>query len=261
MGELFIDVPAEIREFLVIEDSSSFREEKYYFSVREKQLYDHIVQQKKVAEKFEEMGIKQLNATLLYGKSGTGKTTLGRYLAFKLQVPFAYLNFAKIISGDYGGTSRNIGKIFEFINGKECVFMLDEIDCISRNRQAAGEVGSMENARITITLMQELDKIKNSSIILGATNILRTLDPALIRRFPLLHEVERFSTLEMEEFIKKYLDNVNVDYDKRNITLYCKSNSRISQANIVSDINRVLAGCIVTGNPFYLEHLGVGQTT
>lgn len=147
MGQLSMDVPEEIKEFLVIEDNSAFREDKYYFSIREKQLYSHIIQQKKVAEKFEEMGIKQLNATLLYGKSGTGKTTLGRYLAYKLQIPFAYLNFATIISGDYGGTSRNIGKIFDFISGKEYVFMLDEIDCISRNRLAAGEVGSMENAR------------------------------------------------------------------------------------------------------------------
>lgn len=94
MGQLSMDVPEEIKEFLVIEDNSAFREDKYYFSIREKQLYSHIIQQKKIAEKFEEMGIKQLNATRLYGKSGTGKTTLGRYLAYKLQIPFAYLNFA-----------------------------------------------------------------------------------------------------------------------------------------------------------------------
>lgn len=256
----FDRVPDDIRDYLVVEDVSDFPIDKYYFSDREKELFDYIVQNRKVAETFEKTGIKYLNATLLFGKSGTGKTTYGRFVAHKLNLPFAYLNFATVISAEYGGTSKNIGKIFDFINGKNCVFMLDEIDCVTRSRQTSGEIGSMENSRITITIMQELDKIANTSIILGGTNMARTLDPALVRRFTIIHEVQRFNTKEMKEFIIKFLDNIKIDeikinYDENNIIQYCKQNSRLSQAIITNDIVRILAQCILTGEPFYLRHL------
>ena len=43
-------------------------------------------------------------------------------------------------------------------------------------------------ARITIALMQELDRVKNDTIIIGATNRLDMIDKALLRRFTIKHE-------------------------------------------------------------------------
>lgn len=43
-----------------------------------------------------EYGISYHNSTLLYGVPGTGKTEFARYVAYKLGLPYAYLNFSNL---------------------------------------------------------------------------------------------------------------------------------------------------------------------
>ena len=60
-------------------------------------------------------------------------------------------------------------------------FLLDEVDAISCNRQNNISSGAdKEIGRVTITLMQEFDKIPNDVIILAATNRMDILDKAFI---------------------------------------------------------------------------------
>ena len=261
----FNTLPDDIKQFLEIEDVSGFQEDRYLFSKREMKLFDSIIQADKLSSRFKEKGVRYLNATMLYGQSGTGKTTLGRYVAYKLNLPFAYLNFAKITSSDFGGTSRNIARVFSCVSGKRCVLMLDEIDCISRKRVAvSGESQSNENTRVTITLMQELDKIKSDTIIIGATNIPETLDPALRRRFTNYHEVKGLDSDEMTTFCCRYLDSMDIQYDEKQVSTFCKNNIRISQALIINDLNRCIADYWVAldngqDKPFFLEHVEDGR--
>ena len=161
-----IELPHELKSILYVEDvTNSFREGRYYLSEREKSVYDNIVRMKKVNEKLMEMGIPYINTTLLFGKSGTGKTTFGRYIAYKTGLPFCYLNFSNLVDSYLGGTAKNISKVFSYAISNPCVFMLDEIDCISiRRSDTSSSCGSGgEMARITITLMQEFDKLHGVS--------------------------------------------------------------------------------------------------
>jgi ATP-dependent 26S proteasome regulatory subunit len=89
---------------------------------------------KKVNERLIEIGIPYINSTLLYGESGTGKTTFGRYVAFKTGLPFCYMNFSNLVDSYMGSTSKNISKAFSYAISNPCVFMLDEVDCISIRR-------------------------------------------------------------------------------------------------------------------------------
>lgn len=155
----FIELPNHLKGILCAEDvSKTFKEKRYYISDREKKIFDNIIKSKKVNDKLMEMGIPYLNSTLLFGDSGTGKTTFGKYVAYKMNLPFCYLNFSRLVDSYMGGTSKNISEAFKYAINNPCVFMLDEVDCISIERSSSNDSGpSGEMARITITLMQEFD--------------------------------------------------------------------------------------------------------
>lgn len=178
-----LDVPYYLKGILQVEDVSNFREDRYLLTKEQEQLFNQIVRAKNTNEKLSEMGIRYLNSTLLYGESGTGKTTFGRYLAYKLGVPFCYLSFAKCIDSYMGKTSSNIeAAIMHAKSIKNCVFMIDEIDAIGIQRNGNSGVDGEMN-RVVISLMQSLDNLDNDLIVLGATNRPDMLDSALRRRF------------------------------------------------------------------------------
>lgn len=95
----FIELPYDIKGILKMEDvSTNFNQNRYYLTDREKDIFNKIFMAKNTNSKLSDMGIRYLNTTLLYGESGTGKTTFGKYVAYKLKMPFAYLNFSQCIS-------------------------------------------------------------------------------------------------------------------------------------------------------------------
>lgn len=207
-GDLnFITLPQDISGIIRMEDvSDAFIESRYYLSNREEQVFQDIIRMQRVSEKLMQIKIPYHNTTLLYGESGTGKTTFGRYVAYKTGLPFCYLNFSQLVESYLGKTSRNISKAFEYAAANPCVFMLDEIDCISIRRSDEGSGGSGgEMARVTISLMQEFDRLPNNMIIVAATNRLDRIDEALLRRFSIRHEVLPLDASEKEAFVKKYV--------------------------------------------------------
>lgn len=244
-GANMMELPSDLKTILFAEDvSNSFKEKRYYLSGREKEVYETIVRMKKVNEKLTEIGIPYINSTLLYGESGTGKTTFGKYVAYKLGLPFVYLKFSNLVDSYMGSTSKNISKAFSYATSNPCVFMLDEIDCISIKRSGSGDSGGTdgEMARITITLMQEFDKLTNEIIVIGATNRKDRIDEALLNRFSLKHEVKAFNEEEKLEMIKKFLNDVDVRIGYNELEPIIKSTN--SQRVIISELIRKIANII-----------------
>ena len=226
-GSNMLELPHDLKNLLHVEDvSNSFKEGRYYLSTREKTVYDNIVRMKKVNERLMEMNIPYINSTLLYGESGTGKTTFGRYVAFKTGLPFCYMNFSNLVDSYMGNTSKNISKAFAYAITNPCVFMLDEIDCISIRRSDTGSSGGSggEMARITITLMQEFDKLPNDVIVIGATNRKDRVDEALLRRFSLKHEVVVLNNEEKLAMVNKYLSDVKMSFSEDEVLELIKNN-------------------------------------
>lgn len=244
-----LELPHDVRDILHMEDVSiSFNENRYYLSEREKAVFDEVVGMYQTSLKLSEMGIQYLNSLLLHGESGTGKTLFGRYIAYKLGLPFVYMNFANAISSYLGSTAKNIAKAFSFIEKHKCVFMVDEVDAIGMKR-GTEDVGEM--ARIVISLMQALDCVRNDTIIIGATNRIDMIDDALLRRFTIRHEVKRFSESEMTMMVTKFLDDVNISYDKGKVESFCKDKK--CQYNVINELVRLIAQSIRTGNCFELK--------
>lgn len=211
-----LQLPSNISTFATMEDvTNTFVPERYFLSKREKQLYSEIVNADKIGSKLAEMRISYINSTLLYGESGTGKTTFGRYLAYKLGVPFLYLNFSFLISSLLGQTGQNIYRVFEFAKQQRCVFMLDELDAIGTER--GGERDVPELSRIVITLMQSLDALGNDNIVLAATNRYDAIDKAVKRRFTRNHEIVKLCPDERVAFVKAYLSDCGYSVEDKMI--------------------------------------------
>lgn len=236
-----MELPHNLKSILCKEDvSNSFKEGRYYLSKRESIVFDNIIKVKKVADRLIEMGIPYFNSTLLYGESGTGKTTFGRYVAYKMKLPFCYLNFSSLVDSYMGNTSKNISNAFNYVISNPCVFMLDEIDCISIKRTSAGDDGvNGEMARVTISLMQEFDKLTNDIIIIGATNRMDRMDEALLRRFTIKHEVKRLEQNERIEMIVKFFSDVG--YKIPEFELNDLSKLDITQSEILNNMIMILA--------------------
>lgn len=243
----FIELPYDIKGILKMEDVSNFNENRYYLTDREKDIFTQIAMAKNTNEKLSEMRIKYLNTTLLYGESGTGKTTFGKYVAYKLGMPFAYLNFAQCISSYLGATSKNIEKVFDYISKQKCVLMLDEIDAIGIKR---GKEDLGEMSRIVIGLMQSFDLLENDLIIIGATNRRDMIDEALIRRFTIQHEVTILNNNEAYNLIIKYLEDLKINYNDGNIKEYVKTHHK--QSEIIKDIVKSIVKMINNETNFIL---------
>lgn len=240
-GSNLFELPYDIRDLLVCEDVSlSFRESRYYISDKQKEIADKIFRLSKVSQKLMELQIPYKNATLLYGPPGTGKTLFGRYIAYKKELPFCYLNFSRVVDSYLGATSRNISKIFTYVSSNPCVFLLDEVDAISCNRakDLDGSAGK-EIGRVTVTLMQEFDKLPNDVIVLAATNRLDILDDAFISRFPIRQELRPFSKSENVAMIRKFMDDIGYRFSNDEIEAIIAESQ--SQREIMSQMIQVLA--------------------
>lgn len=233
----FMELPADLKNLLIMEDVSvSFNENRYYLSNRESKVIEKILKLNKASQRLAEIGVNYINSTILFGESGTGKTTFGRYIAYKMGIPFAYLNFSRVVDSYLGSTQKNISKVFDHVKQQKCVFMIDEIDAIGMRRRDSKEVGEM--SRIVISLMQNLDTLTSDVVLLGATNRLDIIDEALLRRFMTRHEVKRLNEQERYEMASKFLADVDFNYDDDWLIGICEMDN--TQAGLMNELVEAL---------------------
>lgn len=239
-GSNLFELPSDLREILVCEDVSlTFREDRYFLTEEKKALADKIFRMSEVSQKLMEMAIPYKNASLLYGAPGTGKTLFGRYVAYKLGLPFCYLNFARVVDSYMGATSKNIAKAFSYAASNPCVFMLDEVDTISCNRASGMSGGSeREIGRVTITLLQEFDKLPNDVIVIAATNRLDLLDAAFVSRCPVRAEFMPFTIKEKRAMVEKFLSSVDMSISEQEMNAIIK---KLSQRDIINSVIQYVA--------------------
>ncbi|KAF7035876.1 hypothetical protein CFC21_046662 [Triticum aestivum] len=131
---------------------------------------------------FKSIGVKPPKGILLYGPPGSGKTLIARAVANETGAFFFLINGPEIMSKMAGESESNLRKAFEEAekNAPSIIF-IDEIDSIAPNREKThGEV----ERRIVSQLLTRMDGMKARAhvIVMGATNRLNSIDPAL-RRF------------------------------------------------------------------------------
>jgi transitional endoplasmic reticulum ATPase len=132
-------------------------------------------------EVFERIGIYPPNGVLLYGPPGTGKTLIARAVATETDAHFIAVNGPEIIHKFYGESEAKLRGIFEEAASRTpAIIFIDEIDAIAPKRtEVSGEVEKRVVGQLLV-LMDGLKKRKNV-VVIGATNIPDSIDPALRR--------------------------------------------------------------------------------
>ena len=132
-------------------------------------------------ELFQRLGIEAPKGVLLSGPPGTGKTLIARAIASESKLHFIKINGPEIIHKYYGESEARLREIFEEANRKApSVIFIDEIDAIAPKR--ANVIGDVEK-RVVAQLLALMDGMvrRGRVVVIGATNILEMVDPALRR--------------------------------------------------------------------------------
>ncbi|TKJ17543.1 AAA family ATPase [Candidatus Woesearchaeota archaeon B3_Woes] len=135
----------------------------------------------KYPEIFDKLGIEPPKGVLLHGPPGTGKTLLAKAVANESDTHFAVINGPEIMSKFYGESEQNLRKFFEEAekNAPSIIF-IDEIDSLAPKREESkGEV----ERRVVAQLLALMDGLKSRGkvVVIAATNIPNSIDPALRR--------------------------------------------------------------------------------
>ncbi len=132
---------------------------------------------------FERLGVEPPKGVLLHGPPGTGKTLIARAVAHETDSYFTHISGPEIMGKLYGESEAKLRKIFEDAQAHApAIIFIDEIDAIAPKREDMGSEKQVER-RVVAQLLALLDGIESRGqiIVIAATNIPNTIDPALRR--------------------------------------------------------------------------------
>ena len=141
-------------------------------------------------ELFRKLGIEPPKGVLLYGPPGCGKTLLAKAVATESDAYFIAINGPEIMSKYYGESEQRLREIFEEARkNAPAIIFIDEIDSIAPKREEViGEVEKRVVAQL-LTLMDGLQE-RGKIVVIGATNRIEAVDPALRRPGRFDREIE-----------------------------------------------------------------------
>jgi cell division protease FtsH len=212
------------------------------------ELAERVVTLLRGVKGFKEMGGQVHRGMLLSGPPGTGKSYLAQCIASEAGVPFAYASSPSFQSMFMG--IGNIKVMMLYSKARKlakkygaCIIFMDEIDAIAMSRSgqgngmgmgAGGFMGMGGGSGLLNELLMQMDppptdqgwkvrmmrklglRVKKADMpavfTMGATNLVQTLDPALLRpgRFDWKIQVERPSYEGRLEVLEYYLAKVKV---------------------------------------------------
>jgi cell division protease FtsH len=161
---------------------------------------------------FAAAGVDPPRGVLLIGPPGTGKTMLARALAGESSCAFLPEAATTFVTKYTGSGPEAVRDLFTRARRyAPSIVFIDEIDAIGRSRESVGpgRVGHAEALTLN-QLLVDMDGFSKASarpvIVLAATNRPETLDPALVRRFSRVIEVELPTRTEREAYLRSRLE-------------------------------------------------------
>src|SRR5437867_8893624 len=141
-------------------------------------------------ELFEKLGVEAPKGVLLYGPPGTGKTLLAKAVAGETNSHFISISGPEIMGKFYGESEERLRGIFKQAeeNAPSIIF-IDEIDSIAPKRE---EVTGEVEKRVVSQLLSVMDGLQSRGkvVVIGATNRINSIDPALRRPGRFDREIE-----------------------------------------------------------------------
>ncbi|HJT49772.1 MAG TPA: CDC48 family AAA ATPase [Nitrososphaeraceae archaeon] len=141
-------------------------------------------------ELFKRLGVEAPKGVLLHGPPGTGKTLLAKAVANETNANFYTIGGPEIMSKYHGESEERLRNVFQQAekNAPSIIF-IDEIDSIAPKRE---EVTGEVERRIVAQLLSLMDGMSSRGkvVVIGATNRINAIDPALRRPGRFDREIE-----------------------------------------------------------------------
>jgi len=197
---------------------------------------------KEDADELAKHKIERDKGFILYGEPGTGKTMLCKAFSNVIDGIFVYLSMEQFISKK--NEDFSISKLFEEADklsleypNKTIVLFLDEIDSL-RGRGKSNHNNSYYDG-FTNEMLYRIDNLPKNVMIIGATNNLKTLDEALIRKGRLGNQYEVKNDFKKEQIIT-YIDKYFIDSKMKPLNKYSNEISTMIYYMNGSEIANIL---------------------
>jgi transitional endoplasmic reticulum ATPase len=141
-------------------------------------------------ELFRRLGVEAPKGVILHGPPGTGKTLLAKAVANETNANFYTIGGPEIMSKFYGESEERLRNVFqEAQKNSPSIIFIDELDSIAPKRE---EVSGEVERRIVAQLLSLMDglKARGKVVVIGATNRINAIDPALRRPGRFDREIE-----------------------------------------------------------------------
>lgn len=167
-----------------------------------------------------------VNKFLFEGVPGSGKTETVKQIARILNRELYMVRFDIIVDSKLGQTSKNITTAFMEINKlrhpENAIILFDEIDAIALDRLNSNDLREM--GRATSTLLKELDNLNERVVLIATTNLFKSFDKALIRRFDAVINFDRYTKEDLVDVAESILNDYLERFDSaaKDIRLFRK---------------------------------------
>ena len=195
--------------------------------------------------KYQQWNVKLPKGILLAGAPGTGKTLLVKTMAKVLDIPVITAAGSSFVEMYVGVGASRVRKLFKKAKDKgKCIVFIDELDAVGSKRNLDS---NSERASTLNQLLVEMDGFDSSDgiMIFAATNLIKYLDPALLRsgRFDkkIFFDPPNFS--ERKAMFKMYLEDIELP----NILSYTILSDRTAGADIANIANQAKINAIQRG--------------
>lgn len=165
-------------------------------------FYENVIDIVQNSERYESLGIGFPSPIILYGKPGTGKTYAVEKLAEFLDWPVYSINSSSIGSPYIHQTGQKIAEVFnKAFDTSPSIVIIDEMEAYLSKRDGAQDF-KVEEIGEFLRLIPEAPK--NKVLVVGMTNLIDNIDPAILRTGRFDHKIE--VRMPTAEDIKSMLD-------------------------------------------------------
>jgi SpoVK/Ycf46/Vps4 family AAA+-type ATPase len=127
-------------------------------------------------------------------------------------------------------------ELFQFASTTPSVLLFDEVDALGKQRGSSLDVGELD--RIVIAMMQELELFSSPGLLIATSNLPKSIDRALWRRFDLVLDFPAPASREVEAYAKGIARHYHVDLTRGILTRLTKVKSYAEAKRIVESVAR-----------------------